>query len=320
MKFSDILDNIQQAWKFIRPPFIYVFILAAEMFYIVPQLLPQLIVKSISGNFNFLIDPSFQQAIEFYGINKLFPLFILIGIIFMLYFVRFFVWSIGNILPGHLSYSKDDLLIHAASRFTLAEWWGKYPDLKIWDLLHFLENRLAKQSADSLSNIKYWEEKHFKYILMFKDVKVYILWALLVPLLSRHFGVNYTNAIGKAFVIIVLLLFIQVFVFFKQIYTLEQIGFAMVAGIEDMLVNDPTITKVDTAIIEQKRKLISDEWVKDNQKRWWIFTLVDMKEIRWFIKNFIAKDTFPRTTSNSTEHSKRISLWKRFLRAIHLHK
>jgi hypothetical protein len=309
MKFSDIQDSVQQAWQFIFPPFINLFILAFETFYITPQLLPQFIAKSTSGNFYFLIDPSFQQAIEFYGINKLFPFFILIGLVFILYFVQVFVGNIGHILPGHLSYSNYDLLIHSTSSSTLVDWWSKYPDLDIWALLGLLENRLKRQPVERLLDIKYWEEKFSKYVTMFNTVKVYTVWALLVPLFSRWIGSNGINSTGKVFAIVILLLFIQVFIFFKIVYALEQIGFAKVFGINDFLVNDTTLAKTDTTVIEQKQKLIfSDAWVKKFQKNWWTFEIISLQEFRWVIKNFIKKDISPKTTADSKKRTKKNSL------------
>ncbi len=290
------------------------------MFYLAPKLPTYIATKINSGNFDFLVDPKFQQVLEFFGINKLFPLFILIGLIFILYVVQTIILQIGHVLPGRLSYSNQDLLIHVATPEKLVEWWSKFPELEnIWVLLEFLENKIGRLPADRLSNTNHWQEQTAKYYRILSTLKVYALWALLMPLFLFGIGESFTDAIGKMLTVIILLLLIAIFVFSKEVYSTEQIGFSKVHNIDEMILNDEKIISVNDLIVEQKQIIVS-EWIKSRPKKWWEIRFIDKDEIRWFFKNMLGKDVFLEEKSRKPKTSGKKSLWQRLLRIERLQK
>jgi hypothetical protein len=304
VKFSDLQESIQQVWQFILPPFINLFVLISLTYYIAPELLFYALTKAPLINFGFLTDESFQRFLEFYGVSKLTPLFFLIGLVFTLYLVQGFVLNIGHILPGQLSNSNEDLLLHAAGREKLAAWWAKFPEIEShWALIRILENKLNTQPPERLSNIHFWQAQSARYFRLFNTLKVYLLWTLFLPVLLLMVKQPIAGAIFKALLIMVLILIVQAFVFVKQVYALEQTGFAKVSSIDALLFESDAIPKyADREIINQKHQLILDRG-KHHQEKWWEFRVLDAYQFRWFFRTFLNKKSAQRVIAADAQQS-----------------
>jgi len=107
MKFSDLEESIHQAWQFFLPPFIHLFVLTSLTYLIAPELIRNLLTKATSVNVGFLNDEAFQKFVDFYGLNKLSPVFIFVGLIVFLYLVQTFVLKIGRMLPGRVTHTPE---------------------------------------------------------------------------------------------------------------------------------------------------------------------------------------------------------------------
>jgi hypothetical protein len=292
MKFSDIREGIQQAWQFLLPPFLNLFVLGSLTYYIAPQIFITLFTKAATLNFSFLRDESFQKFLEFYGVSKLAPLFFLIGFVFVLYVVNSLVSNLGHLLPGYIVDFNEGRLMHVLllqpSKF--AELWARFPDVPDANrLIVILRQRLVGADPRLAANIEYWQKRFAKYYRLSNALKFYLMWGLLLIVLLLFMKQPISVPLLRLTFTSILILIILVVLSIKQIYAIEQKAFAELSTVESLLyAEEKGVNYPGRDLVTQMFNRIW-EFAQNEKDEWWEFRLVDTHQFGWFHRTLIKR-------------------------------
>lgn len=292
MKFSDIREGIQQAWQFLLPPFVSLFVLVSLTYYIGPHIFATVFTKATLVNFSFVRDESFQKFLEFYGISKLAPLFLIIGLIFILYVIEATVRNVGHLLPGYIVDFGERRLMHVLnlqpSKF--AELWARFPDTPdAFRLVVMLQRSLVGVDDKAGANIAHWQNQFGKYYRTASALKFYVLWSfmlvMVLVIMRQPIGVSLFRFVSVTIIVAVILLVLWI----KQIYSLEQKAFAELTAIESILYRDDKIARYPDVELVSKMQNRVWEFQKKDKDVWWELRFFDTHQYQWFYRTFLKR-------------------------------
>jgi hypothetical protein len=287
MDVSQLPGTIHQLWDFLWPPIVKLFLLALIGYFIAREAFISIFRRLPFSSPALLQERAAQKTLEAYGLAKLLPLFSLFCIVFILYISQAAVISVGQLLPGTITYQPDKLFSKHTEPETIAclsANLSKIPAEHVRSAIVAKLNQYTeeqKRNLQVLSNIETWKKHGDSAYLGFVSVKSFMVWSVLCAFLA----IIYTKRLGKPLIRLTLCLLVLVmfgFLFMANfLYALEQQEYALESAAR-------VLFPLDQSLCNSTRSPGLTEYLERNSrdKSWWHFQLWDSHYFRWVLNTF----------------------------------
>lgn len=289
MIISDIQQSVIDLWRFLVPPISILLSMSAITYFIWGHSLVNRL-QGLVPQLHYIENPKIERALKFYGLDKLMPLITLFIIIFILHASLTVFYGIGQILPPHLSYDPNELILKISDNDRLARIWAAYPNIKdLSNLRLLIEQKTELEENESLRRlwgIEYWKEEMSSNSNGFRAIKFLILWAVFSLLLSQKLGQVRPYPWARFLKVLLILIIIGIFFIASFFYAVEQSVHAELNGIEVKIGVTTENAKEDWKnSIEQFKQKVQDEREFRASGYWWYIRFMDDDFYKWIYRN-----------------------------------
>jgi hypothetical protein len=287
--FTGLQKGVKDVWEFLWPSVVLLILLGGIAFFLAREPFVNLgrwLFSSQSAIWN---NRSFYKNLKRFELLKLIPLIALFLIIFVLYVTQESVPRIGEILPGAITYRPGPLLAHTTNDDDLARVWAFFPTISELDYLEEAINQRLNATPESsnapaLSNLNFWSGEINRTERSFNIVKTLVLWLLICAILSFIRTRKFAQTIGRFFLCLFILCIAGTHYAAKQVYAIEQMGYAEAGAAQVIIVPSASnATPITEEQLTQSRERV-DTWKKGHTKSdnpWWEFGLSQSNYFKW---------------------------------------
>jgi hypothetical protein len=297
MDFSGIQKGVKDVWEFLWPSVVLLLLLGGIAFFLARETFADLIQWFFSSQSTIWNNRSFYKNLKRFELLKLIPLIALFLIIFVLYITQESIPRIGEILPGAITYRPGPLLAHSANDDDLARVWALFPTISNLDYLEeAINQRLPARtpessSAPALSNLDFWSDEYNHAIRSFNIVKTLVLWLIICAILGVVKSKRFARTISRFFICFFILCIAGAHFTAKQVYAIEQMGYAEAGAAQVLIV--PSVSNATPITEEQitQSKERVETWRRehtDSANPWWEFRLFQSNYFKWLKQTLLG--------------------------------
>ncbi|MBW1939050.1 MAG: hypothetical protein JRI67_09885 [Deltaproteobacteria bacterium] len=230
MKIEEIPTTIERIWDFIVPSILEIIASFIILMIIVGSAPLFSLSNLLTPYLNTLKDPAVINLLSAYGIIKLTPILLLLGLLIFAYAFHKFSHAIGGSLPITLAWNHYAMMARRVSSSLVADVWQYYPNIaSVSDLHRIIDDRLerAKFENDPLFATAIFFEKRFNKLHEHLDFLHFLIFQAAVTIVL---GIVLTSLSWKSLFIyglgvILSLLVIYAFLVWQQFKYLWQLEF-----------------------------------------------------------------------------------------------
>lgn len=289
MDFSGFQKGVHDIWQFLWPSVVIVLLLGGIALALAFDPLAALARRLLPFHRKLWGNRSIYKALRRFELIKLIPLIALFLMIFVLYVTREVALRVGDLVPVTVTSRPGPLLAHSTPHDDLVRLAACFPTISDMDRLAAgIEQRLSAEggSTPAISNVRYWRENLGDAVQAFSIVKTLAMWSLFCALA----GIVCTKRIllRRLFLCLLILFFAGVHYVAKQVYAIEQVGFAQSAAAQVLIV--PTVASANPKFDEQVAKSQNTiaVWEKDSgyANNWWEVRILS-SDFSWLRRTFL---------------------------------
>jgi hypothetical protein len=293
---------VTETWSFLIEPVIATALGLIIIYYLASDRVSGIIARfpvpnRISGENNNIL-----KLLDAYGLTKLIPIASIIFIVFALHAANITLRMIGDILPGHIYYKPDSIILHVTGRELYDLWEKNHHINSPKEVAEYAQQVIEISKSKNPSSLgqdsNHWKDNVSHNYYCFALSKVYLAIGIVVTIIRLRDTGKRRRTLRRFIVILLLCSFTGIFYMYSIIYSLEQKAMADIGVLRGDLYNNPgaIMVKEDSPPTDYTYGL-REETFRDRQlhaacneadKSWWEFKFFGSND---FIK-WIRRTTF----------------------------
>jgi hypothetical protein len=243
---GEISKALESFWTSIVPALIESGALATVAIWLFGGARLTSLTRRVTEHFKRVHDPELDRVLESYGLKKLVPIILLAGGLIGADAMHRVSHSVGNFLPGSLTYTQPDVLASSVPPEELAAVWIYYPEVHDLYTLNIVIDASADK-ADSepffAKNVRWAKEKYFSLSSRVDFIKFTLLVTAVLWSTALWTGRDRLRTSRRACLLSAALLAAAAFTSFQQVEVKNQENLAKTLGLRAMLESDRTKIK-----------------------------------------------------------------------------